>query len=135
MQLVTLAEAKERLSIDFDSKDGEIKGLLNAIEGYLINATGFNLKALKAEIDKAELKEDFDGVLPDESEDEFLEPISHTAMAEETEINQQLLATAYVAKEYVLLKAYLDYYGIHTEIDDLRLTNLMKQLQVSALGV
>lgn len=108
MQLVTLAEAKERLSIDFGSKDGEITGLINAIEGYLFTATGLDLKALKDEIVK----------------EETLEPYS-----------EQLLATVYVAKEYVLLKAYLDYYGAHTEIDDLRLTMLMKQLQVSALAV
>ena len=108
MQLVTLAEAKERLSIDFNDKDGEITGLINAIEGYLINATGLDLKALKDEIVKEETLEEY---------------------------NQQLLATAYVAKDYILLKAYFDYYGAHTEIDDLRLTNLMKQLQVSALAV
>lgn len=126
MQLVTLAEAKERLSIDFDTKDGEIKGLVNAIEGYLFNATGLNLKALRAEIDKAE-KTEIEKPLPD---DEFIEMLS-----DEEEVNEQLLAVAYVAKEYVLLKAYLDYYGSHTEIDNLRLTNLMKQLQVSALAV
>lgn len=108
MQLVTLAEAKERLSIDFSTKDGEITGLLNAIEGYLYNATGLDLKALKAEIDKEQTLE---------------------------EIDQSLLFIAYVAKEYILLKAYLDYYNIHTEIDDLRLTNLIKQLQVSALSI
>lgn len=108
MQLVTLAEAKERLSIDFDTKDSEIMGRINAIEGYLTKATGLDLKALKDEIIKEGMLEEY---------------------------NEQLLATAYVAKEYVLLKAYLDYYSAHTEIDDLRLTNLMKQLQVSALGV
>ena len=127
MQLVTLAEAKERLSIDFDTKDGEIKGLVNAIEGYLFNATGLNLKVLRAEIDKAEPKTEIEKPLPD---DELIEPLS-----DEEEVNEQLLSVAYVAKEYVLLKAYLDYYGAHTEIDNLRLTNLMKQLQVSALGV
>lgn len=108
MQLVTLAEAKERLSIDFNSKDGEITGLINAIEGYLYTATGLKLTALKAEIVKEETLELY---------------------------NAQLLAAAYEAKEYVLLRAYLDYYGAHTEIDDLRLTALMKQLQVSALAV
>lgn len=87
MQLVTLAEAKERLSIDFNTKDSEITGLVNAIEGYLFNATGLNLKALKAEIDKV-------GTLE--------------------EINEPLLATAYVAKKYVLLRAYLDYYNALT---------------------
>ena len=107
MQLVTLAEAKERLSIDFDTKDSEITGLVNAIEGYLFNATGLDFKALKAETLK-------DGTLE--------------------EVNKPLLSTAYVAKEYVMLKLYLDYYNAHTELDDLRLTNLMKQLQISALG-
>lgn len=108
MQLVTLAEAKERLSIDFSTKDGEIIGLVNAIEGYLFNATGLNLKALKAELTKEEANE---------------------------EVNESTLSMAYVAKEYVLLRVYLDYYNAHTEIDDLRLTSLIKQLQVSALTV
>ncbi len=108
MQLVTLAEAKERLSIDFSTKDNEITGRINAIEGYLFNATGLDLKKLKVEIDKDETLED---------------------------VNQIRLSTAYVAKEYVLLKLYLDYYGSHTEIDNLRLTQLMKQLQISSLAV
>lgn len=135
MQLVTLAEAKERLSIDFDTKDGEIKGLITAIEGYLATATGLSLKALKAEIDKAEHTEEIDEPLPEEGEDELLEPIVPLSDEVEEEVNEQLLSIAYVAKEYVLLKAYLDYYGAHTEIDDLRLINLMKQLQVAALAV
>ncbi len=37
-----------------------------------------------------------------------------------------------VAKEYVKLKLYLDYYSAHTTIDDLRLTNMLKQLQCFA---
>ena len=42
-------------------------------------------------------------------------------------------ANAYsVAKEWVLLKSYMDYYNSHTEIDNLRLTNYMKQLQTVA---
>lgn len=131
MQLVTLAEAKERLSIDFNDKDGEITGLINAIEGYLTNATGLNIKTLKAEMDKAEPKPGIEKPLPDE-DDELIIPLSDDT---EEETNQQLLATAYVAKEYVLLKVKLDYYGAHTELDDLRLTNLMKQLQVSAFAV
>lgn len=128
MQLVTLAEAKERLSIDFNDKDGEITGLINAIEGYLFNATGLNLKTLRAEIDKAEPKKEVDDILPDDSD--LIETLS-----DEEEVNEHLLSVAYVAKEYVLLKAYLDYYGAHTELDDKRLTSLIKQLQVSALAV
>ena len=135
MQLVTLAEAKDRLSYDFNDKDSEIKGLINAIEGYLTIATGLDLKALKAEIDKAEPEIEAESPLPEESEDDPFEPIEPFSEEAEEEINEQLLSIAYVAKEYVLLKAYLDYYGAHTEIDDLRLTNLMKQLQVSALAV
>lgn len=108
MQLVTLAEAKERLSIDFDSKDGEITGLINAIEGYLFTATGLDLKALKAEIVK----------------EETLEPY-----------NPLLLAAAHVAKDYVLFSVYLDYYHEHNETNDLRQTRYIKQLQVDALAV
>lgn len=40
-----------------------------------------------------------------------------------------------VAKEWVLLKTYMDYYNSHTEIDNLRLTNYMKQLQTVALVI
>lgn len=108
MQLVTLAEAKERLSIDFDSKDGEITGLINAIEGYLYTATGLDLTALKAEIVK----------------EETLEPY-----------NQQLLATAYVAKDYILFSVYLDYYHEHNETNNFRQTQYIKQLQINALVV
>lgn len=109
--IVTLAEAKERLSIDFDIKDSEIEGMVNAIEAYLSFATGLDLKALKAELSK-------------ESDPENL-----------LEVNQDLLDAAHLAKEYVLLKAYLDYYMSHTEIDDMRLTQIIKQLQVVALAV
>lgn len=35
-----------------------------------------------------------------------------------------------VAKEWVFLRVYLDYYIAHTEIDEKRLTAMMKQLQV-----
>ena len=37
-----------------------------------------------------------------------------------------------LAKEYVLLKLYLDYYEKHTDIDNRRLTYIMKQLQLVA---
>lgn len=106
MQLVTLLEAKERLSIDFNDKDKEITGLINAVEGYLATATGLDLTKLKDEIIKDETLETVDSLL---------------------------LSTAYVAKEYILLKTYLDYYMAHTEIDDYRLTLLIKQLQINAL--
>lgn len=43
MNIVTLAEAKERLSIDFDTKDNEIGILVNSIESYLSFATGLKL--------------------------------------------------------------------------------------------
>ena len=93
MQLITLAEAKERLSIDFDTKDGEVTDRVNAIEGYLYIATGIEFS---------------------------------------TVLDAHVLN---VAREYVFLKLYLDYYSAHTEIDDLRLTALIKQLQVYALTV
>lgn len=95
MVLVTLAEAKERLSIDFDTKDSEITGMINAIEGYLFNATGLDF--------------------------------TYSYITDDLDFNRNL------AKEYVLLSLYLDYYNAHTEIDDLRLTKIMKQLQVAAL--
>lgn len=92
MVLVTLTEAKERLSIDFNTKDSEITGMVNAIESYLYFATGLKFTTPLVENDITKL-----------------------------------------AKEYVLLSVYLDYYNAHTEIDDLRLTKIMKQLQVAAL--
>lgn len=109
--LVTLAEAKERLSIDFDTKDSEITGLINAIESYLSFATGLDIMALKTELDKENNPENL------------------------LMVNQDMLSVAHLAKEYVLLRAYLDYYMAHTEIDDLRLTSIIKQLQVIALAV
>lgn len=99
MKLATLDEVKEKLSIDFDTKDNEITNLTNAAEGYLFLATGVDFSLYK------------------DSEDE-------------------MAANAYaVAKEWVLLKVYMDYYSSHTEIDNLRLTNYMKQLQVTATVV
>ena len=86
MNIVTLAECKERLSIDFDTKDTDITIMANSIESYLFFATG--LKDIKIE----EVKN--------------------------------------LAKEYILLKLYLDYYNAHTELDDRRLTAIMKQLQL-----
>ena len=94
MQIVTLGEAKERLSIDFDTKDNEITIMTNAIESYLSFATGIKFEY---------------AYVPDDSD------LIHN-----------------LAKEYVLLKLYLDYYSAHTEIDDFRLLNIIKQLQVVA---
>lgn len=92
MELVTLAEAKERLSIDFDYKDGEIENLVNSIEGYLSIGTGLKLKELEKDSDVWS-----------------------------------------VARAYVMLRLYLDYYGAHTEIDDKRLGYIINQLKVAAL--
>ena len=89
MNIVTLAECKERLSIDFDTKDKEIEIMANSIESYLFFATG-------------------------------LENIA----------NDKILN---LAKEYILFKLYLDYYNAHTQLDDMRLTAILKQLQVVAL--
>ena len=86
MNIVTLAECKERLSIDFDTKDTDITIMANSIESYLFFATG--LRSVVTE----EVKN--------------------------------------LAKEYILLKLYLDYYNAHTELDDRRLTAIMKQLQL-----
>ena len=96
MKLVTLAEAKDRLSIDFDTKDNEITIMTNAIESYLLFATGLDAESTIIAVD---------GVRQD---------------------------ICNLAKEYILLKLYLDYYGAHTDIDDQRLTQYMKQLQVLA---
>lgn len=89
MNIVTLAECKERLSIDFDTKDNEITIMANSIESYLFFATG--IKEIKLE------------------------------------------ETNNLAKEYILFKLYLDYYNAHTQLDDMRLTAILKQLQVVAL--
>ena len=98
MNLVTLEEAKDRLSIDFDTKDNDITLMTNSIESYLSFATG---------VDFGEY-----AIAP---------------LASDNFVN--------LAKEYVLLKLYLDYYNTHTELDDARLTQIMKQLQVAALMV
>lgn len=42
MKIVTLEEAKETLSIDFNEKDNEIAGLVNSAESYLSIGTGLN---------------------------------------------------------------------------------------------
>ena len=92
MNIITLAEAKERLSIDFNTKDNEITIMANSIESYLSFATGLPLSTLQT-----------------------------------SNIN-----IYNIVKEYILLKLYLDYYNAHTDIDDLRLTQILKQLQVVA---
>lgn len=96
MKLVTLEEVKDRLSIDFNTKDDELTMLANSAEGYLYLATGYDFSLLSGSDDYG------DSCMYD------------------------------VAKDWVLLKCYLDYYNAHTELDDLRLTNKMKQLQVYA---
>lgn len=93
MKIVTLEEAKERLSIDFSDKDNEIAGLINSAESYLFIGTGLSFDYT---------------VIPED------DPVLCTA------------------KEYVLLKVYLDYYDTHSEIQDLRLTRMIKQLQICA---
>ena len=91
--LVTLDEAKKRLSYEYEDKDGEIQAMVEAIESYLFFATGVDWSESDNEKAKA------------------------------------------LAKEYILLKLHLDYYSAHTEIDDLRLTNAIKQLQVIGAAV
>ena len=91
MNIVTLAECKERLSIDFDTKDSEITIMASSIESYLFFGAGIEGDSLN---------------------------------------DEKVLA---LAKEYILLKLYLDYYNAHTQIDDMRLTAIMKQLQVVAM--
>ena len=90
MDIVTLAECKERLSVDFDTKDNEITIMANSIESYLFFGAG---------------------ITKDNLDDKSLA----------------------LAKEYILLNLYLDYYNVHTDIDDKRLTAIMKQLQVVAM--
>lgn len=91
MNIVTLAECKDRLHIDFNESDSDITVMANSIESSLYFATGINFS---------------DATL-------------------DTKVSD-------LAKEYVLLKLYLDYYEKHTEIDDNRLTYIIKQLQVVA---
>lgn len=95
MNIVTLEECKERLSIDFDTKDKEIVIMASSIESYLLFATGLKL--------------------------EFVT------------IPQNQNSILNLAKEYVLFRLYLDYYNAHTQIDDMRLTAILKQLQMVAL--
>lgn len=97
MNIVTLAECKNRLHIDFDDSDSDIEIMANSIESSLFIATGLTFEYT---------------TLPTYSD---------------TALN--------LAKEYVLLKLYLDYYEKHTEIDNKRLTYLMKQLQMVAYTV
>lgn len=113
MKLITLAEAKDRLSLDFDYKDNEIESRVDSIEGYLSIATGLDLARLRAELDKNN-SNDVD-LLPDDPP------------------NENLLDVAADAREYVLLRLYLDYYAVHTEIDDRRLNFIINQLKVAAL--
>ena len=94
MNIVTLAECKNRLHIDFNDSDSDIEIMANSIESSLYFATGLKFEYT---------------TIPTYS-DEILN----------------------LAKEYLLLKLYLDYYEKHTEIDNRRLTYIMKQLQLVA---
>lgn len=86
--IVSLEEMKDRLSIDFATKDDEITGLIKAAEAYLYFATGFDFNLAP------------DAYIKDE------------------------------AREWVFLRVYLDYYMAHDEMNDQRLTAMMKQLQL-----
>lgn len=89
-EIVSLDEAKLRLSIDFDDRDDEIKSRIQGIKSYLTYATGF-------------------------------EPENYGNL---DDIVQGLI------KEYILSALYYDYYDAHTELNDKRLTAIIKQLQV-----
>ena len=107
MNIVTLAECKERLSIDFDTKDNEITIMANSIESKLFIGAGINSKQLAKQYSEKELL---------------------------NETQKELIENAYnTSKEYILFKLYLDYYNAHTELDDRRLTSMMKDLQVMAV--
>lgn len=89
-KLVSLNEAKEKLGIDFDNKDDEIRSMISSVMAYIENATGIKEK-------------DF-GNLENSVQD--------------------------LAKDYVLKSLYYDYYDQHSELNDKRLTMIMKQLQL-----
>lgn len=88
--LVSLEEAKDRLAIDFDTKDGEIEARIESIMAYIEYATGIK-------------KEDFASLSNSVQE---------------------------LAKDYVLKTLYFDYYDLHSELNDRRLTMIIKQLQL-----
>lgn len=90
-KLVSVSEAKERLSIDFDDQNDEIESRISSIMAYIENATGISEK-------------DFGNL--------------------ENSIQN-------LGKDYVLKSLYYDYYDQHTELNDRRLTMIMKQLQMS----
>lgn len=89
-EIVSLADAKIRLSIDFDDRDSEIKSRIQGIQTYLAYATGI----------QAENYGNLDSIV------------------------QGLI------KEYILSALYYDYYDAHNELNDKRLTSIIKQLQV-----
>lgn len=105
MNIVTLSDCKERLSIDFDTKDNEITVMANSIESKLFIGAGISGKTL------VEIK---NSVL-DDSQKEIVENTYNTA------------------KEYILTKLYMDYYDAYTELNNNRLTGMMKDLQVMAV--
>ena len=89
--LVSIAEAKKRLSIDFNNQDEELQSRIDSVMSYITYATG--IKAC-----------DFASL--------------------DTEIQK-------LAKEYVLSALYYDYYDQRTELNNARLTAIMKQLQIA----
>lgn len=95
MKIVTLAECKERLHIDFNDSDSDITVMANSIESSLFFATGLTF-------DFAPAPDDTDDILN-------------------------------LAKEYILTKLEIDYYKQHSELNNARLTYIIKQLQVAAL--
>ena len=93
--LVNVADAKRRLSIDFDNQDIELQSRIDAIMSYVTYSTGikaYEFASLDAEIQN-------------------------------------------LAKEYILSALYYDYYDQRTELNNKRLTCMMKQLQVLASAI
>lgn len=93
--LVSVAEAKRRLSIDFDNQDDELQSRIDSIIADLTFGTG--IKASEFASLDAEIQN--------------------------------------LAKEYVLRSLYYDYYDLHSELNDSRLTRIMKQLQFIATAL
>lgn len=93
--LVSVADAKKRLSIDFDNQDEELQSRIDSIIADLTFGTG--IKASEFASLDAEIQN--------------------------------------LAKEYVLKCLYYDYYDLHNELNDSRLTRIMKQLQVIATAL
>lgn len=56
-ELVTLTEAKSRLSYEYEDKDNDIRGMTDAIESYLFTATGIDWAECEDEKLQAQAKE------------------------------------------------------------------------------